>query len=167
MKSRLRLEAASSILHLSTVDKFSEATAPLFLTVALTIQDSCYEVREGFQDKLLPLIAARKLPVRFNIIPFLTAHDPMDELRNKARSFVMLQTRRLGPGARLSIFNERPVADYGVDARLALWEMPFIRLLHALAHHPDFGLDEEKVVDMAKSVNFGCVVGTTLTSFLT
>ena len=98
VKSRLRLEAAVSILHLSSVEKFSETITPHFLDVALMIQDPCYEVREIFQDKLIRLVQGRKLPVRFNIIPFLTAHDPVDELRAKAKSFVLLQLRRSPPG---------------------------------------------------------------------
>lgn len=38
--------------------------------------------------------------------------------------------------------------------RAILFEQPFVRLLHLLAHHPDFvhGDDEEEIKVMAKSV---------------
>ena len=38
------------------------------------------------------------------------------------------------------------------DLRLENFEMFFIRLLHLLAHHPDFAITEEAIQDIAKSV---------------
>lgn len=40
----------------------------------------------------------RSLPPRFNIIPFLTVHDPEDDIKAKARALVMIQLRRGTPG---------------------------------------------------------------------
>lgn len=38
VKSRLRLQAALSLAHLSTVEKFAEKIAPNFVLLAVTIQ---------------------------------------------------------------------------------------------------------------------------------
>jgi sister-chromatid-cohesion protein PDS5 len=40
VKSRLRLQAAISLLHLSTVEAYANAIAPNFVTLALTVQVS-------------------------------------------------------------------------------------------------------------------------------
>lgn len=37
--------------------------------------------------------------------------------------------------------------------RLAQWEMIFTRLLHLLAHHPDFAVDKENILNLAKYVH--------------
>lgn len=34
--------------------------------------------------------------------------------------------------------------------RLEQWELIFIRLIHLLAHHPDFGLEKENILNLAK-----------------
>lgn len=47
----------------------------------------------------------------------------------------------------LMIVNYKPVA-----LKLQSLEMTFIRLLHLLAHHPDFALTEENISDIAKYV---------------
>ncbi|KAL5521605.1 PDS5 [Sanghuangporus sanghuang] len=135
VKSRLRLQAATSLLHLATVEKFAEAIAPDFVLLALTIQDSCYNVRDSFLKKLMLLVNAGKLPARFNVIFFLTVHDPEEDIRTQARGFVHALIKRSRP-----------------DVRLSNWEVIFIRLLHIIAHHPDFGLEELQVLEMAKYI---------------
>lgn len=51
------------------------------------------------------------------------------------------------------IFNTRKVrflTKYCTELRLQNLEMTFVRLLHLLAHHPDYALDEEAIQDIAK-----------------
>ncbi|KAI5121999.1 hypothetical protein M0805_001831 [Coniferiporia weirii] len=144
VKSRLRLQAAWSLVQLATVDKFAEAVTQTLALLALTIQDSCFNVRQIFLAKVLTLISSRKIPPRFNIILFLTVHDPEDEIKEKARVFVSYHFGRSPP-----------------DIKLTHWEMIFIRLLHALAHHPDFGLEESQILDIAKYIRlYLALIGT-------
>ncbi|KAL0574121.1 Sister chromatid cohesion protein pds5 [Marasmius crinis-equi] len=136
--SRMRLQAAVSLLHLSTVEAYAGALQPKFLRLALVVQDPCFEVRLTFVNKCLNLLVNGKLSERFNIVPFMTAHDPEDEIKLYARSYVLAQLKRLPPAARVKQF-----------------DLVFIRLLHALAHHPDFGRTQQvALIDMAKYIMF-------------
>jgi len=77
----MRLQAAISLLHLSTVEKFASIISPKFLRLACVIQDSCFNVRLAFLTKVIALLQPRKLPPRFNVIPFLTVLDPEAETK--------------------------------------------------------------------------------------
>ncbi|KAI0336697.1 hypothetical protein GY45DRAFT_1315302 [Cubamyces sp. BRFM 1775] len=136
-KSRLRLQAATSLLHLTTVQKYVQEVATHFVAIALTIQDPVYQVRMSFLDKLVSLLSRGKLPVQYNIIPFLSVHDPEEDVKSKAQAYVTYALRAM------------PKA-----ARLARFESTFIRLLHLLAHHPDFKIEHEYLPDIAKYIQF-------------
>ncbi|EJD05552.1 uncharacterized protein FOMMEDRAFT_132048 [Fomitiporia mediterranea MF3/22] len=135
VKSRLRLQAARSLLALATVNKFSDTMTPNFASIALTIQDPCFNVRFFFLRKLAVHISSNKLPSRFNVILFLTVHDPEKDIRDTAEGIVRNMLRKAPSGVRLSN-----------------WEMIFIRLLHVIAHHPDFGSEESQVFETAKYI---------------
>ncbi|OSD08806.1 hypothetical protein PYCCODRAFT_1380708 [Trametes coccinea BRFM310] len=136
-KSRLRLQAATSLLHLATVPQYSHDVATYFVAIALTIQDPVYQVRMTFLDKLVSLLSRNKLPVQYNIIPFLSVHDPEEDVKSKAKAYVIFALRAM------------PKA-----LRLARFECAFIRLLHLLAHHPDFKIEHEFLPDIAKYIQF-------------
>ncbi|KAF9559464.1 hypothetical protein CPC08DRAFT_763333 [Agrocybe pediades] len=136
-KSRLRLQAGVSLLHLSTLDLFATAMSPKFLHLACLIQDACFNVRQVFLSKLLLLLQSRRLPPRYNVIPFLTVLDPEPETKVMASQYVVNAKTRLSAAARLEYL-----------------ESIFIRLLHLLAHHPDFGVSQEELMDMATYVQF-------------
>ncbi|RXW15368.1 hypothetical protein EST38_g10488 [Candolleomyces aberdarensis] len=131
--SRLRLEAAISMLHLATVEKFAAVLTPKFLRLAVVIQDSCYNVRYLYLTKLMSLLQPRKIPAQFNIIPFLTVHDPETDIRALASTYVESAKKRLPPALRVEHL-----------------EVIFIRLLHLLAHHPDFSTAHEDLLDIVK-----------------
>jgi sister-chromatid-cohesion protein PDS5 len=137
VKSRMRLQAAISLLHLSTVDKFATAINTNFISLAITVQDPCYNVRMEFLMKLFPLLTARKLPPRYNLIPFLTVHDPEADVKSRAISYVTYASRNISAAAKVDLF-----------------EIIFIRLLHLLAHHPDFSTAHENLQEMAKYIDF-------------
>ncbi|KAG1732950.1 armadillo-type protein [Suillus lakei] len=137
VKSRMRLQAATSLLHLSVVDKFTTAINTNFISLAITVQDPCYNVRMEFLMKLFPLLTARKLPPRYNLIPFLTVHDPEADVKSRAISYVTHASRNLSAAAKVDLF-----------------EIIFIRLLHLLAHHPDFSTAHENLQEMAKYIEF-------------
>ncbi|KAF9652585.1 ARM repeat-containing protein [Thelephora ganbajun] len=136
-RSRLRLQAAVSMTYLSAIDTYAQVTTPHFVLLALTIQDTCFHVRSRFLTKIIQLLHTRVLPFRFNIIHFLTVFDPDEEIKNIASAYIMATLQRLGPRLRLQQF-----------------EMAFPRLLHLLAHHPDFAVTHESAVEMSKYIKF-------------
>jgi sister chromatid cohesion protein PDS5 len=103
-KSRLRLQAAVSLLHLSTVAIYANSISADFIWLAITVQvtahpttmlsdshetlqqDPCFQVRMAFLTKLIALLTPRKLAPRFNVIPFLTVLDPEPEVKNAVSS---------------------------------------------------------------------------------
>ncbi|KAL4078145.1 armadillo-type protein [Scleroderma yunnanense] len=138
--------AAISLLHLSTVETYATVVNANFLSLAITVQvstnalpeeDPCYHVRMIFLTKLISLLTSRKLPPRFNTIPFLTVHDPEIDIRSRAIAYISFLNRTISPVARVEFL-----------------EVIFIRLLHLLAHHPDFSIAHENLQDMAKYVEF-------------
>lgn len=131
--SRMRLQAAFALLHLSTIEVYSNAITPKFARLALTVQDPCFNVRLEFLVKVLSLLQPRKIPPRFNVIPFITVHDPEDEVKNLAASYVTSAKRKLP-----------------TQARVESLDLVFIRLLHLLAHHPDFSTQHDDLLDIAK-----------------
>ncbi|PFH47385.1 hypothetical protein AMATHDRAFT_152196 [Amanita thiersii Skay4041] len=138
--SRMRLQAAISLLHLSIIDLFATALIPKFLRMAVVVQDSCYNVRITFLSKLITLLQPRKIPPRFNVIPFLTIHDPETDVKMmfvQAASYIQTALKKLPAGLRVEHL-----------------EMMFIRLLHLLAHHPDFSPTPEDLMDIARYVGF-------------
>ncbi|KAG8216411.1 hypothetical protein J3R82DRAFT_6516 [Butyriboletus roseoflavus] len=137
VKSRMRLQAAVSLLHLSTVEAFANVINNNFIWLAITVQDPCYHVRIIFLTKLVSLLTARKLPPRFNTIPFLTIHDPEADIRDRAIAYISFISRSI------------PLA-----ARVDQLEIIFIRLLHLLAHHPDFSTAHENMQEIAKYIEF-------------
>ncbi|KZV76642.1 hypothetical protein PENSPDRAFT_598127 [Peniophora sp. CONT] len=135
-RALMRAQAAVSLLHLACVPAFREFVGQHFVLLALTMQDPVYEVRHTFLHKLLSLLKTHKLPTHFHAITFLTAHDPEPEIQSTARAYVRYASRAYPPTLRLQAL-----------------ELPFARLLHLLAHHPDFGLTEESLPDIAKYID--------------
>ena len=72
----------------------------------------------------------------------------------------MATLQRLGPReSRYKIVFCRLIVDRVIGSRLQQFEMAFPRLLHLLAHHPDFAMTHdamthESAVDMSKSAKF-------------
>ncbi|KAJ7057849.1 hypothetical protein C8F01DRAFT_1151285 [Mycena amicta] len=135
--SRMRLQAAISLLHLSTVTDYVKEIVKRFLKLALVVQDLCYDVRIAFLKKVITLASAQKLPAQYNVIPFLTVHDPEKDVQSMAASYIRGTIDKLP-----------------TPKRVQLMEMMFIRLLHFLAHHPDFGTAEDEMYDIAKRSRF-------------
>ncbi|KAF9068921.1 armadillo-type protein [Rhodocollybia butyracea] len=133
--SRVRLQAAVSLLYLSTVPAYADAIAPKFVRLALTVQDTCFNVRITFLQKLMPMLYMRKLPPKYHVILFLTAHDPEEDIKQMASVAVNALIRKLSP-----------------EMRTQNLELIFIRLLHLLAHHPDFATSQTELQDIAKYV---------------
>lgn len=67
----------------------------------------------------------------------------------------MATLQRLGPReSRYETTFCRLTIDRVVGSRLQQFEMAFPRLLHLLAHHPDFAMTHESAVEMSKFAKF-------------
>ncbi|RPD56961.1 hypothetical protein L226DRAFT_491089 [Lentinus tigrinus ALCF2SS1-7] len=136
-RARLRLQATTSLLHLSTVKKYALEVSKYFVPIAITIQDPVYQVRMTFLDKLISFLSRRRIHPMYNIVPFLSVHDPELDVKTKAQAYVKFALRALPKALKLETF-----------------EHNFIRLLHLLAHHPDFAIDVNSIPDMAGYIQF-------------
>ncbi|GEM10842.1 cohesin-associated protein Pds5 [Rhodotorula toruloides] len=127
--SHIRLACALAILKLaaSAEPAFVKSVLQHFDELTRLVQDTTFEVREGFLRKLLFYLRHGRFPrivlPRFNMMLFLIGHEPEVELKESILTYA--RSRKRLPD------NERQ----------ALWEQPFLRLIHLLAHHPD--LDPE------------------------
>ncbi|GAA6036323.1 hypothetical protein JCM8097_001667 [Rhodosporidiobolus ruineniae] len=141
--SRLRLAAALALLKL-LASKDPTFTKLLLLhldQLSRLAQDACFEVRDQFLKKLMQYLRERRfLPAvvpRVNMILFLVAHEPEAELKDVVATFAAMRKRLDGKD------------------RQKNWEAPFVRLVHMLAHHPDFegaGANGEPDVEELKSI---------------
>ncbi|KZO98450.1 hypothetical protein CALVIDRAFT_495831 [Calocera viscosa TUFC12733] len=136
-KSRMRAQAAVSLLKLARSPVYDKMIGKRLLTLALTAQDTCFGVRMFFINKMIKYGSRMQIQPRYNVIPFLTVHDPENEPREKSRSYVVNCMRRLPR-----------------NARVACFEMILPRLLHLLAHHPDFSAAVDDLSEMAKYIRF-------------
>ncbi|CCM05112.1 uncharacterized protein FIBRA_07319 [Fibroporia radiculosa] len=136
-KGRLRLQAAISLLHLACYSAYADEIGTNFVSLAITVQDPCYQIRMTFMDKLVTLLTSRKIPPQYSVIPFLSVHDPEADVKNRAKAYVVTAMRGMPKAIRLNYF-----------------ETAFIRFLHLLAHHPDFAVTEDNLPDIAKYIDF-------------
>lgn len=44
------------------------------------------QVRMAFLNKLVALLSRAKIPVQYNIVPFLSVHDPEEDVKEKVRT---------------------------------------------------------------------------------
>lgn len=78
-----------SLVHLATVPSFSTVISRNFVLLAITIQDPCYQVRMAFVNKLITRLRALKLPAAYNVIPFLSIHDPEADVITLNKAYVL------------------------------------------------------------------------------
>ncbi|CBQ68347.1 related to PDS5-precocious dissociation of sister chromatids [Sporisorium reilianum SRZ2] len=120
-KSRMRLQAAVCVLKLARHPSYDACIGREYLDLAFTVQDESFNVRSRVLHKLLSYLQARRIDGRFLAMAFLAAYDPEDENRNMVLRYCQAAARSLP-----------------AEQRLRQLDMSFVRLLHVLAHHPDF-----------------------------
>ncbi|KAF9474133.1 hypothetical protein BDN70DRAFT_899215 [Pholiota conissans] len=114
-QSRLRLQAAVSLLHLSTVETFSNAISPKFIST---------EHLSHYGDRAL---ATKQTAAEVESVTF---------------------PHSIGPASQ--IISRMPRA-----VKVECLETIFIRYLHLLAHHPDYGTGQlDEIVEMAGYIQF-------------
>ncbi|KAJ3207768.1 hypothetical protein HDU82_003319 [Entophlyctis luteolus] len=139
-KSHLRLVAAISVLKLSKNHSCDEKMLSVDDRgkVMLTIQDPCWQIRDAFVERLRKYLQTKVIPFRYMAIMFMAALEPDDDIKLKAKSFLMRIAKTKDK------FTDLP-------SRV---ESVFVEFLHMVAHHPDFGTDDEDVTLSAKYIQF-------------
>lgn len=134
-RSRLRLLAAQQMLKLCKIKIFDELLSPVeFNQLALVAQDSLANVRSRFIEKLQKYIVKGKYPPRFTTIMFITAFEPVVEFKNSIMTWIRSRVKLCR------------------DTKSTLFEQLFPRLLHLLAHHPDFSTEPTELADIGKYI---------------
>ncbi|KAJ3163478.1 hypothetical protein HDU86_000057 [Geranomyces michiganensis] len=140
-QTHLRLAASSAYLELARCPTYASAIGPTDLyKIALVVQDPIYQVRNAFIEKLVLYLSNQSIPFEYNILLMVAAHEPEIELRNKVKHFFIRRAKM------------RRAMDQ--EGRPALLEHTFVRFLHLLAHHTDFGVDIEDLGVFAVYVEF-------------
>lgn len=152
-RSRIRLEAAKMCLKLATLPVYEKMiNATDFNQIALFAQDLEYNVRRSFLTRLQKSLAADKLPPRWYSIIFLAAHDPEDEIKREIMRRVILLTAqhresRLDSAGQYLIY---------LGDKDFLMESMTPRLVHLLAHHPDFLSEDRDDDDLVNFATYFC-----------
>lgn len=97
-----------------TVSKFEKLSFPL--------QDTCFYVRQEIAETLMKGLQTEQIHPRYYTLLFLCAHEPEVALLKQVKSFVQ---------KRLSNLEVKEGESSALDSSLT-------RLIHLLAHHPDF-----------------------------
>ncbi|KAI9491520.1 armadillo-type protein [Zychaea mexicana] len=148
--SHLRLAAAQSMVKLTHKPAYqNQLSVSQFEHLALTIQDTCYQVRYGFAETLMKGIPMNQVHMRYLSVLFLSAHEPEEELLKQVKYFIQ----------------KRSLKQY--DNSVAM-ETSFVQLLHTLAHHPDFTVATEDLIVFTQYFEFylSCVATPDNVSFL-
>ncbi|KHJ33148.1 putative sister chromatid cohesion and dna repair protein [Erysiphe necator] len=134
-KARLRLLAAQKVLKLCTSELFEKfLTSRDFYKLSYVAQDPLEDVRRGFVGKLQKFLAKNLLPNRFLTIIFITAFEPSEDFRASIMAWIRYRVK------------------ISQDSRKGIFEAIFPRLLHMLAHHPDYNSNPSELIDHARYI---------------
>jgi sister-chromatid-cohesion protein PDS5 len=89
------------------------------------------------------------------MILLLVAHDPDEDIRTEVRLSCSSIDPALTRWNKAAFFLTSRARRLPIAARQAQLEHPFVRLIHLLAHHPDFSGDAnavDEIKEMAKYV---------------
>ncbi|KAI9485716.1 MAG: armadillo-type protein [Benjaminiella poitrasii] len=151
--SHLRLGGTQSIVKLTQYAKYlNELTVPNFEKLSYTLQDTCYYVRQEFAETLMKGLQTKEIHSRYYSLLFICAHEPEASLLKQVKSFIQ---------KRLTTMVVRSGESSVLDSSL-------VRLIHLLAHHPDFTEAVEDLVVFAQYLKFylSCVATANNVSFL-
>ncbi|KAL5877658.1 Sister chromatid cohesion protein pds5 [Pyricularia oryzae] len=134
-KKRLRLLAAQLLLKLCR--QFDELLSPDdFNRLAEVAQDGQRNVRHGFIAKLQKYLALGQLRPRWYTVAFLTVYEPDEDFRQNVETWIRSRSRHFR------------------ETNSPLMESTLPRLIHLLAHHPDFDHDTDSLVSHARYILF-------------
>ncbi|KAI9299019.1 hypothetical protein K502DRAFT_322465 [Neoconidiobolus thromboides FSU 785] len=139
IKSHLRIKAATSILKLAKHPNYFQYISPRqFILLAQTIQDPYLYVRERFSLKLIKYLRSQILPTKFVTILFCAAHEGDYDLKSQITSFCKTYLSASKIGKRSAQLIEGTIA----------------RLIHLLAHDPEFSNKPSSLKLFAKYFEF-------------
>ncbi|KAI8082933.1 armadillo-type protein [Halteromyces radiatus] len=148
--SHLRLLAAETIVQLAEYPPYQQlVTMTHFERLALLLQDSCFFVRSQFGESLMLGLIKSQLHSRYYTLLFLCAHEPEESFLKKVAHFIRGRASRVEP-------------------MKSTTELTIIRLIHLLAHHPDFGQSDEELYTFSQYIDFyiSCIVTSENISYL-
>ncbi|KAI8379771.1 armadillo-type protein [Radiomyces spectabilis] len=149
--SHLRLAAVQSLIKLTQLERYQDQlSVPKFERIALALQDPCYFVRAELAETLMKGLQVGHIHPRYYAVLFLCAHEPETELLKQIKYFLQKRAVKFSAGQAYSL------------------ETSFVRLLHMLAHHPDFGVSTEELLEFLPYIEFylSCVANADNVSFL-
>lgn len=137
-RSRMRLQAATCVLKLARQPAYDACIGREYQDLAFTVQDESFNVRSRVLHKLLTYLRTRRIDSRFLAMAFLAAYDPEEENRSMVLKYCLSTARTLTP-----------------DQRLKHFDTSLPRLLHLLAHHPDFSREtKEDLLQFVRYIDF-------------
>lgn len=151
--SHLRLGGSQAIVSLTTYAKYmNELSVPKFERLGITLQDTCFYVRSEFAESLMKGLQTEQIHPRYYALLFLCAHEPEEVLLKQVKSYIQ---------KRISAMSIKQDETSVMDSSL-------IRLIHILAHHPDFSIATEDLDISAQYLRFylSCVANSDNVSFL-
>ncbi|OLL23274.1 Sister chromatid cohesion protein pds5 [Neolecta irregularis DAH-3] len=130
-QSRLRLVAGGCLLKLACIAEYEDMIYPQDFN-----KDSCYQVRQGIVSKLIKALALDRIPPRYYTLLFLMAHEPQTELRDEVKLSLKSKAAQLR------------------SRKLHHLELGLPRLVHLLAHHPDFSDSAQDLLEFSRYFTF-------------
>jgi sister-chromatid-cohesion protein PDS5 len=130
----------------------NELTVTKFERLSVTLQDTCYDVRSAFAKSLIKGLQTEQIHPRYYALLFICAHEPEESLLKQVKSFIQ---------KRLKTMDIKQGESTVLDSSL-------VRLIHLLAHHPDFSVAVEDLTIFAQYIRFflSCVATADNVSFL-
>lgn len=130
----------------------NELTVTNFERLAISLQDTCFDVRQEFAETLIKCLQTGQIHSRYYTLLFICAHEPDMALLKQIKSFIK---------KRLSVMEVK-------QGEPSILESSLVCLIHLLAHHPDFTEAVEDLVVFAQYLRFyiSCVATADNVSFL-
>ena len=137
--SHLRLGASRALVKLTQHAKYvNQLTVPKFEKLGITLQDTCFYVRQEFAESLMKGLHTEQIHSRYYALLFMCAHEPEAALVKQVKGFIQ---------KKLSSIQSKQGDANVLDSAL-------IRLIHLLAHHPDFSEAVEDLEVLAQYFRF-------------
>ncbi|KAK9462853.1 armadillo-type protein [Lipomyces oligophaga] len=134
-QSRLRLCGGLYLLKLAKLSRYERMIqAKDINSMGLLVQDKEFQVRSDFVDKLKKYLSRNLLAERYMPLVFLMAYEPEEESKQEVAMWIRARTAKLQ------------------QLKKTEMERNFARLLHLLAHHPDFGTSVEDMLDFTQYI---------------
>jgi sister-chromatid-cohesion protein PDS5 len=143
-RSRLRLAASCGLLKLAQCSHYHDLISqPQFQRLALSIQDTCDEVRDGFVTCLHQGLRSLKLPLAYLSIFALSGVEPRRDARTKLRQALANNVER-----RRECVKQHSKAKQNLQAILP--EYSVSHAIYLISHHPQFSRTKPLSLDTFK-----------------